>query len=80
MATTTNLYRALRELLPEPPLQVATVVSINTTDATSAVQWPGSTDVQHVRGTSVPVAAHAFVRAGVIEGQAPGLTLETIEV
>jgi hypothetical protein len=75
----TNLYRALRELLPEAPLQVATVSSINTNQGTSTITWPGGS-TQTVRGTSVPVASMAFVRAGMIEGAAPALTQETIEV
>ncbi len=75
----TNLYRALLELLPAQPLQVATVAAVNTANGTSTVTWPGG-DVQTVRGTSVGVGDKAFVRGGVIEGAAPDLTLETIEV
>ena len=74
-----NLYRALLDLLPDAPLQVATVTSINTGQGTSTVTWPGGS-VQTVRGTSVAVASKAFVRDGVIEGAAPDLTLEVIEV
>jgi hypothetical protein len=77
--STTNLYRALRELLPEPPLQVATVTTVHSATGTSTVTWPGGTQ-QLVRGTSVPEGSHAFVRNGVIEGAAPALTFETIEV
>jgi len=77
--STTNLYRALRELIPDAPLQVATVSSINYGTGTSAVQWPGG-DVQVVRGSSVAIGSRAFVRDGVIEGAAPNLTTETIEV
>lgn len=73
----TNLYRALRELLPESPLQVATVVEVF--DADTLVEWPGGSH-QRVRGTSVPAGQLAFVRNGVIEGAAPTLTLEVIEV
>lgn len=75
----TNLYRALRELLPEPPLQVAQVISINMDTGESVVEWPGGSQ-QRVRGTGVPIGGRAFVRNGVIEGAAPALTLETIEV
>ena len=35
--STTNLYRALRELLPEAPLQVATVVAVQASQGTSTV-------------------------------------------
>lgn len=74
-----NLYRALLDLLPDAPLQVATVTAINTAQGTSAVTWPGGS-TQTVRGTTVAVASKAFVRDGVIEGAAPDLTLEVIEV
>ena len=75
----TNLYRALRELLPESPLQVATVVQILSFEGASLVQWPGAGQ-QQVRGTSVAVGANAFVRNGVIEGAAPALDSVVIEV
>ena len=75
----TNLYRALRELLPEAPLQVATVVAVHTSTGDSTVEWPGGSQ-QRVRGVSVAAGQHAFVRNDVIEGVAPALTLEVIEV
>jgi hypothetical protein len=77
--STTNLYRALRELIPDAPLQVATVSAVNASAGTSTVTWPGGSQ-QTVRGISVAVASQAFVRNGVIEGAAPALTIETIEV
>lgn len=76
---TTNLYRALRELLPEPPLQVATVAAVHTSEGASTITWPGGAQ-QRVRGTSVASGQLAFVRDGAIEGPAPALTAETIEV
>lgn len=75
----TNLYRALRELLPEAPLQVATVVEVHTATGESTIEWPGGSQ-QRVRGTSVGAPNRAFVRDGVIEGPAPALTLEFIEI
>lgn len=75
----TNLYRALRELLPDAPLQVATVKFVHTATGESTVEWIGGNQ-QRVRGTTVAVGKMAFVRNGVIEGAAPTLTLETIEV
>jgi len=77
--STTNLYRALRELIPEAPLQVATISSVNLGNGTSTVTWPGGQE-QTVRGTGVSIGARAFVRDGVIEGAAPNLTTELIEV
>lgn len=73
-----NLYRALRELLPTAPLLVATVVSTNP-DGTTTVEYPGGNQ-QRVRGADAAVASQVFVRNGVIEGQAPALTTLTIEV
>ena len=73
-----NLFRALRELLPAAPLTVASVVSVNS-DGTSTVAYPGGNQ-QRVRGTSAPVASQVFVRNGVIEGAAPALLTLTIEV
>jgi len=76
---TTNLYRALRELIPDAPLQVATVSSVDYATGTSTITWPGGAQ-QTVRGTGVAIDSRAFVRDGVIEGAAPNLTTETIEV
>ena len=75
----TNLFRALRELLPEAPLQAATVVEVHTATGESTVTWPGGSQ-QRVRGTSVGAPNRAFVRDGVIEGPAPDLTLVEIDV
>jgi hypothetical protein len=75
----TNLYRALRELLPEAPLLVATVISVQTSTGTSTVEYPGGNQ-QRVRGTGAAVTSQVFVRDGVIEGAAPSLTNLTIEV
>ncbi len=75
----TNLYRALRELMPDAPLQVATVASVNAGLGTSVITWPGG-DTQTVRGTGVAPTNLAFVRNGVIEGEAPSLSAELIEI
>lgn len=72
-----NLYRQLRELLPEPTLTVATVAAAHT-DGTVTVTYPGGSQ-QRVRGTGT-VGVKVFVRAGQVEGQAPSLTAVTIEV
>lgn len=77
--SSTNLYRALRELLPDAPLLVATVITVNAPEGTSTVQYPGGNQ-QRVRGTSEAPASQVFVRNGIIEGAAPALTALTIEV
>ncbi len=75
----TNLYRALREILPEAPLQVATVYAVHPATGESTITWPGGSQ-QRVRGVSIAAGGRVFVRNGVIEGAAPALTLEVIEV
>lgn len=72
-----NLYRQLRELLPEPALTVATVAATHT-DGSVTVTYPGGAQ-QRVRGTAT-VGQNVFVRAGQVEGQAPDLASITIEV
>lgn len=74
---TSNVYRALRELLPEPALMVATITSANG-DGTRTVEFPGG-GTQRVRGDG-SVGAQVFVRGGVIETAAPALLAVTIEV
>ena len=72
-----NLYRQLRELLPEPALTVAAVAATHT-DGSVTVTYPGGAQ-QRVRGDST-VGQNVFVRAGQVEGQAPNLDSVTIEV
>ena len=72
-----NLYRQLRELLPEPALTVATLAFVHA-DGTCTVTYPGGSQ-QRVRGEGT-VGAKVFVRAGQVEGEAPSLTGVTIEV
>ena len=72
-----NLYRQLRDMLPEPALTVATVAATHT-DGTVTVTYPGGAQ-QRVRGDST-VGQKVFVRAGQVEGQAPNLDSVTIEV
>lgn len=74
-----NAFRLLLELLPEAPLLVATVVSVQTSEGTSTVQYPGGNE-QRVRGTSAAASTQVFVRNGIIEGAAPALAALTIEV
>lgn len=74
----TNIYRRLRELLPQPALLIADVLAVNT-DNTSTVQFPDGSQ-QRVRGTSVAVGQPAFVRNGIVEGLAPSRTATVIEI
>lgn len=77
-----NLFQRLRDLMPLPPVSVGTVLAIHD-DFTSTVQLPGALPTAgyagnvatgsliRPRGNHVPVGKKAFIRAGVIETQAP---------
>lgn len=71
-----NLYAAFRALIPTDPLLVGQV--IGTDGSTSTVQLPGGA-VLTVRG-SQPVGTAVFVRAGVIENEAPALPTYSAEI
>lgn len=82
----TNVYSRLRKILAPPPLQLVQIVTING-DGTSLVTYPqGSPTTPYapglsaganvrVRGDSVAVGGHAWVRSGVIESAAPSSAL-----
>jgi hypothetical protein len=74
-----NLYQQFRALLPDPPLQAGIVIDVGTGVVT--VRLPGGGLVK-ARGDpgSTTVGQQVFVRDGVIEGPAPNLTLEVIEI
>lgn len=72
----TNLYTLFKSLLPARPLEVGKVV---TGDATGCyVALPGG-GTMYVRGNAA-VGTNVFVRDGVIEGTAPNLTVQIIDV
>ena len=48
-------------------------------DGTSRVQYPGS-GTEIVRGQDVEVGLKAFVQGGQIQGEAPNLPQETVEI
>lgn len=73
-----NLFRRLRELLPEPAVQIATVLSVNA-DNTSTVEFPDGSRIT-VRGTSVAIGSPAFIRNGIVEGLAPAREAVVIEI
>lgn len=72
----TNLFKALVALLPSSPLQVGTVVAYSNGVATIEVAGGGITQA---RGQA-SVDDIVFFRDSVIEGPAPDLTLEIIDV
>lgn len=71
-----NPYKRLLALLPSRPLQVGTVLSHD--GSVAVVSLPGG-GRETVRGEAA-VGAAVFFRDGVIEGSAPALTVEIIEV
>ena len=71
-----NLFKAFTDLLPARPLQVGTVLSVSGGIAT--VELPGGGILQ-ARGAAT-AGQRVFVRDGLIEGLAPDLPVEVIEV
>jgi len=76
MSLLRNPYQVLLGLLPAAPLQVGTVVSI--TGGVASIQLPGG-GVAQARGEAT-VNDRVYFRDGVIEGPAPSLPIELIEV
>lgn len=72
----TNLWKRLKQLLPDAPLLSGTVDSVSTYGAN--VRFPDGSLVA-VRGDAT-VGQHVFIRNGLIEGPAPDLVLVLIEI
>ena len=71
-----NLYQQFRRLIPEPPLQAGTVIEIGSGVVT--VQLPGGGRIK-ARGIAA-ISQNVLVRDDTVEGIAPTLTLELIEI
>lgn len=71
-----NPYKKFLDLLPPRPLQVGQVTATDSAGAT--VQLPSGATLR-ARGEAA-VGDRVFVRDGAIEGPAPSLPLEAIEV
>ena len=71
-----NLYEQFRQLIPEPPLQAGTVTSVGSGSVTVAL--PGGGQIK-ARGQA-SVGQKVFVRDNSIEGTAPSLVLEIIDI
>jgi len=71
-----NLYEQFRQLMPEPPLQAGTVIGVGS--GVVIVALPGG-GLLKARGTA-NVGQKVFVRDDAVEGIAPSLTLEIIEI
>ena len=72
-----NIYEQFRQLIPDPPLQAGTVVGVVGAGSVT-VALPGGGLIR-ARG-SAAIGQKVFVRDDVIEGVAPSLTLEIIEI
>ena len=71
-----NLYEQFRRLVPNPPLQAGTVVEVGSGVVTVAL--PGGGLIK-ARGNAT-VGQKVFVRDDAVEGSAPNLPLEIIEI
>lgn len=71
-----NPHKLLRDLLPQPPLMVGTVISI--LGGVSTIEVPGG-GLAQARGLA-EVDDRVFFRNDVIEGPAPNLPIEIIEI
>ena len=71
-----NLYQQFRQLLPGAPLQAGTVIEVGA--GVALVVLPGGGLIR-ARG-EVAVGETVFVRDDVIEGVAPALPMEIIDI
>ena len=73
-----NQFQQFLDLVPDPSLQVGTVQSVAANVAT--VILPGGGLLKARGGSADLVGQAVFVRNDVIEGKAPNLPLEVIEI
>jgi hypothetical protein len=71
-----NPFKRLKALLPDPPLQVGEVLSFS--DGVATIEVPGG-GISQARGDTT-VGAKVFFRDALIEGPAPNLPVEVIEI
>ncbi len=71
-----NPYKRLLALIPNPPLQVGEVIAYG--DGVATIEVPGG-GIAQARGET-DVGAKVFFRDGLIEGPAPDLPVEVIEI
>jgi hypothetical protein len=91
VSVNTELFRRLRAFVGLPSIYVANVIEVYADD-TSLVQMPGpgsltayasnvaTGSLVRVRGSGFAAGARVFVRAGVIESEAPAGDIAEIEV
>lgn len=71
-----NLYRVFKDLIPDAPLLVGTVLALRLDGC--LISFPDGSHIT-ARGTAT-LAQKVFVRDGVIEGPAPDLTVVSIDI
>ena len=71
-----NIFKEFADIFPPAPLQAGTVT--DTDGAVATVTLPGG-GVLRARGAEA-LGTQVFVRDGVIEGAAPSLLIEVIEI
>lgn len=71
-----NPYKLLRDLLPQTPLQVGTVLSV--ANGVAVIELPGGG--RAIARGATAAGARVFFRDSVIEGSAPNLPIELILV
>lgn len=79
MAVLGGIWRKFVDLLPKTPRYIGTIVSVNS-PGRYTVQLIGSGLLQVIGSTEYQAADRVFITDKKIEGKAPSLTTETIEV
>jgi hypothetical protein len=74
-----NLFRQFLDLIPDPALQVGTVTARSGELVTVTLPGGGTLKARGADASAV-LGQTVFVRNGVIEGPAPDLPVEVIEV
>jgi|GEM_PF-1335823 len=73
-----SIFREFIGLLPKDPLLIITIFEHNA-DGTSTVELPNGCLIKAC-GQSVSLDSQAFVQFGQIQGEAPELSVEVIEI
>lgn len=72
----TNAYKIFKSLLPDPPLLVGEVTAF--ADGTATIELPDGGTITALGEAAI--GDKVFVRNGAIEGPAPNLSVEIIDV
>ena len=70
-----SIWKNFEQFIAPDPVEIGTVTA-HRTDGYSAVQLPSGETI-YARGTQVAVNANAYIQAGVIQGDAPSLPIDT---